>query len=262
MVWRSFARGAAQERPASSSRDLGPSGSEPSAIASIVAHVEGAGQEAQLRALRALWDLAGHNVANRAAVVAAGGVPLLVRALGSDCERTQEAAVAVLWHLTVAASVDSFAAAGGAPHTALLHSACGAVRPGAGPTVTPPLSAHGVKTSVAAAGGIGALVHCMVHSGRPSVTQAAAGVLGNLSVDHAENRAAIAEAGGISALVGLLLGGAGAGVQKFAATALQNLAVQNEPNQARLSPPRAQPAHSGRRSCAGSAKHLARFALC
>eukprot|EP00966_Prymnesium_polylepis_P209891 4861096-Prymnesium_polylepis.1 len=109
-------------RLASTSREL----SSPSALASLVSVLDGADEAVVLRAARSLWDLAAQNAVNRAAIASAGGIePLVAIMRRSTSESSQEAAAAVLWHLTVeedlVVNASAFAAAGSTPHTALLH---------------------------------------------------------------------------------------------------------------------------------------------
>ncbi|KAL1530614.1 hypothetical protein AB1Y20_001514 [Prymnesium parvum] len=204
-------------RLASSSREM----SSPTAIASLVAALEGP-TDSISRAVRALWDLAAQNGMNRTAIAAAGGIELLVATLRCPNENVQEAAAAVLWHLTLTEDGDvtagALAAAGATPHLVLMHECPELSNQRAG------VGSVARRAEVASMGGVKPLIS-LLSSGNPAVQRVATGVLSNICISHKTIRAQVVAASGVPPLVALLLGGAGSDVQKFAATTLQHLAI-------------------------------------
>lgn len=213
-------------RQASSSRESG----SPSAIASLVATLQAA-DDSVVRAARSLWDLAAHSGASRAAIVAAGAIELLVGVLRGSNESAQEAAIAVLWHLTLtedaAINASAFAAASALPHLALLHEV------GSEADQWCRVESVARRAEVTEMGGVPPLIS-LLSSANPALQRGAAGVLSNICASHEATRRAVVESGGVAPLVALLLGGAGSDVQKFAATALQHLAISNGANRSAI----------------------------
>jgi hypothetical protein len=201
-------------------------------IASAVALLGSRKPQGRAAGARALVRIAKHDVGAKSnrklvefqeAVVAAGGIPLIVRALEAD--ETGSADAAMLAHFLTAYNSEMLAviAAAGVipPLTSLLASPSLAVQAAAAGALSNLGMNAGNKVVIASAGAIPPLV-ALLCSTSVGVLEYTAGALCNLSRND-ENKIAIASAGGIPPLIALLRGPSPVGVLQAATTALMNL---------------------------------------
>ncbi|EFN51368.1 hypothetical protein CHLNCDRAFT_141142 [Chlorella variabilis] len=185
---------------------------------------------------------------NRAAIVAAGGIPALVQRISSSDagDDLLEAAARLLNNLSVGspANAAAIAAAGGIPAVVqclcssrserhLRSSSCSEhVQLQAARVLVILVRDPEIREAVAAAGGIPLLVQCLSSSTSEAILRttaseqvqaAAAGALALLSRDSPDNSAAIAASGGIVALQQLLYSPPSEAVRRATAASLVSL---------------------------------------
>ena len=215
-------------------------------IAKLIVSLLGSDDKtASAKAARAISRLARENAANQIAIARAGGIRLLVKLLGVEGGKGEEAQrkemADAIWSMAAQnpENQTAIAEAGGIPLLISMLSGSLVVtdthRVVAGALWS--LAGNPGHTSnqlaIASGGGITMLVKLLkppVSGGvTPGVMEASAGALWAIAEAY-DNRFAIAEAGGVPSLVGLVDTGTQQS-KEHAAGALRNLVVENEVNQ-------------------------------
>ncbi|EFN51362.1 hypothetical protein CHLNCDRAFT_141129 [Chlorella variabilis] len=180
-------------------------------IAALLTRLRSGDGRQAVQAARTLVDLCVDSDDNRAAIVAAGGIPALAKLIRSSdaSEDFLQAAARLLHNLSAHSPANAIAAVGGIPAVVqLLRSTDSEELQIAAAQALGCLSVDnpGNKAAIGAAGAIPLLVQLLRSTASEEVQVNAAKALGYLSVDSPDSSAAIAAAGGIAALQQLLYG--------------------------------------------------------